>query len=419
MSLAWVSVAALVLAITLSCTTTINVGILSLALALIVGVGLAGMEVGRVLDGFPTDLFVTLLGVTLLFAIADVNGTLARLTERAVRLCRGHAGALPVMFFAIGFVVATIGAGATPASALLAPPAMAVAARAGVPPLLMAIMAGNGALAGTLSPFAPTGVVAHSNMAQIGLAGYEWYTFTYNALAHALVGFGGFVLLGGWKLFRRDAARADAASVEVVEPMNAKHWLTTAGIVALIFSVVGFDAAGFDVNVGMVSVIVATVLVLLRTVDEPKAIARMPWGVIVMVTGVTVLIALLRETEGLALITTGIANLSTPTTIEPIVAFGVGLVSVYSSTSGVVLPAFLPMVPDLAMRLGDLDPLPIAWSMNVAASLVDLSSLSTGGALFIAGAAGFADTRKLFNQLLAWGMSMTLVGAVLCYVLFG
>ena len=419
MSLAWVSVAALVLAITLSCTTTINVGVLSLALALIVGVGLAGMTPAGVLDGFPTDLFVTLLGVTLLFSIAEVNGTLARLTERAVRLCRGHAGALPLMFFVIGFVIATIGAGATPASALLAPPAMAVAARAGVPPLLMAIMAGNGALAGTLSPFAPTGVVAHNNMEQIGLGGYEWWTFTYNALAHTLVGFGGFFLLGGWKLFGRRAARADAADVETVEPMNAKHWLTTLGIVALIASVVGFDAAGFDVNVGMVAVIVATVLVLLRTVDESKAIARVPWGVIVMVTGVTVLIALLRETEGLALITTGIANLSTPTTIEPIVAFGVGLVSVYSSTSGVVLPAFLPMVPELAMRLGGLDPLPIAWSMNVAASLVDLSSLSTGGALFIAGAAGFADTRKLFNQLLAWGMSMTLVGAVLCYLLFG
>jgi len=94
-------------------------------------------------------------------------------------------------------------------------------------------------------------------------------------------------------------------------------------------------------------------------------------------------------------------------------------VSVYSSTSGVVLPAFLPMVPDLAAQLGGHELLPIAWSMNVAASLVDLSSLSTGGALFIAGAAGFADTRKLFNQLLAWGMSMTLVGALLCYVLFG
>jgi di/tricarboxylate transporter len=414
MSLAWISVAALVLAVTLSCTTTINVGVLSLALALIVGVGLAGMSTAQVLDGFPVDLLVTLVGVTLLFAIADVNGTLARFTERAVRLCRGHAGALPIMFFVIGFVVATIGAGATPASALLAPPAMAVAARAGVPPLLMAIMAGNGALAGTLSPFAPTGIVAHGVMARIGLPGVEWWTFTYNAIAHTLVGFGGFLLLGGWKLFRRSAARADAAEIEATEPMTTQHWVTAAGVAALIVAV-----AGFRLNVGMVALVVATALILLRTVEESKAIARMPWGVILMVTGVTVLVALLQETEGLALITNGIASLATPTTIEPIVAFGVGIVSVYSSTSGVVLPAFLPMVPDLAARLGGLDPLPIAWSMNVAASLVDLSSLSTGGALFIAGAAGFADTRKLFNQLLAWGLSMALVGAALCYLLFG
>ncbi len=414
MSLAWISVAALLLAITLSCTTTINVGVLSLALALIVGVGLGDMSPGQVLEGFPVDLLVTLVAVTLLFAIADVNGTLARFTERAVRLCRGHAGALPIMFFVVGFVVATIGAGATPASALLAPPAMAVAARAGIPPLLMAIMAGNGALAGTLSPFAPTGIVAHGVMARIGLPGVEWWTFTYNALAHTLVGFGGFLLLGGWKLFRRSTARADAAEVEATEPMTTAHWLTAAGVVALIVAV-----AGFGLNVGMVALIVATVLILLRTVEESKAIARMPWGVILMVTGVTVLVALLQETEGLALITNAIASLSTPTTIEPIVGFGVGLVSVYSSTSVVVLPAFLPMVPDLAARLGGLDPLPIAWSMNVAASLVDLSSLSTGGALFIAGAAGFADTRKLFNQLLAWGLAMSIVGAGLCYLLFG
>jgi len=414
MSLAWISVAALVLAITLSCTTTINVGVLSLALALVVGVALADMSPAQVLEGFPIDLFATLVGVTLLFAIAEVNGTLARVTQRAVRLCRGHAGLLPVMFFAVGFVLATIGAGATPASALLAPPAMAVAARAGVPPFLMAVMAGNGALAGTLSPFAPTGIVANGKMAEIGLAGFEWQTFAYNALAHALVGIGGFLLFGGWKLFQRGAGRANAADVETAEPMDARHWLTAAGIVAFIVPV-----TVFKLNVGMVALIVAAALVLLRAVDEPKAIARMPWGVILMVSGVSVLIALLRETEGLALITSGIASLSTPTTIEPIVAFGVGLVSVYSSTSGVVLPAFLPMVPDLAARLGDLDPVPIALSMNVAASLVDLSSLSTGGALFIAGAAGFADTRKLFNQLLAWGMSMTLVGAVLCYVLFG
>jgi di/tricarboxylate transporter len=416
MSLAWISVGALVLAVALSCTAAINVGVLSLTLALAIGVFLGGMTPGAVLQGFPTGLLITLVGVTLLFSIAESNGTLEKLTGRAVRLCRGHPGALPVMFFAIGFLIATAGAGATPASALLAAPAMAVAGRARVPPLLMAIMTGNGTLAGTLSPFAPTGVVAHGVMQRIGLGGVEWQTFAYNALAHALVGIGGFLLLGGWKLFRRGVARADDALGAAAdrEPMQPKQWLTTGGIAVLIVAV-----AGFKLNVGMVALLVSTVLILVGTVDEGAAIKRMPWNVILMVTGVTVLVALLEKTQGLALITDGIANVSTPATIEPIVAFGTGLVSVYSSTSGVVLPAFLPMAPALAARLGGMDPLRIAWSMNVSASLVDLSSLSTVGALYIAGAAAGTDVRKLFNSLLAWGVSMSVVGAALCWAWFG
>jgi di/tricarboxylate transporter len=425
MSLAWISVAALVVAVTLSCTTAINVGVLSLAFAMLIGVFLAGMSPSAVLEGFPTDHLFMLLGVTLLFAIAETNGTLARVTASAVRLCRGRAAVLPIMFFFVGFALATIGAGATPATALLAPPAMAVAHRAGISPFLMALMAGNGALAGTLSPFAPTGVVAHGVMARIGLAGVEWQTFLYNALAHALVGFGGFLIFGGWKLFRQPGSADPTASHlsaanrhEDVDPgpdrMGRTHWLTVVGIVVFIVVV-----AGFGLDVGMAGLSVATVLILLRAVDEVKAIQRMPWGVILMVTGVTVLIALLRETQGLALITDGIARVATPATIHAIVAFAAGLVSVYSSTSGVVLPAFLPMAPALAQELGGIDPLSIAWSMNVSASLVDLSSLSTVGALFIAGAAAGTDTRKLFMALLAWGLAMAVVGAVLCWALFG
>jgi di/tricarboxylate transporter len=418
MSLAWLSVGALVVAVTLSCTTTINIGVLAIALALIVGVGFGGMSSDAVIAGFPSDLLFTLVAVTLLFSIANVNGTLAHLTDRAVRLCKGNALALPVMFFVVGFIIATIGAGATPASALLAPPAMAAAARVGMPPLLMAIMAGNGVLAGTLSPFAPTGIVAHGVMARIGLGGYEWQTFAYNAFAHLLVGVAGFVLLGGLRVLRNGTSTPSRETASASSPgsdaFETRHWLTTAGIAALVIAVVGFS-----VDVGVAAIIIAAVLILLGTVEESSAIKRMPWGVILMVTGVTVLIVMMRETQGLELITNGIANVSTPATINPIVAFGAGLISVYSSTSGVVLPAFLPMVPSLAEQLGGMDPLNIAWSMAVSASLVDLSSLSTVGALYMASAAEGTDMRRLFNALLVWGLSMSLVGAVLCWVLFG
>jgi di/tricarboxylate transporter len=382
-------------------------------MALVVGVFLGGLSPSAVLEGFPTDLAVTLIGVTLLFSIAETNGTLARLTRHLTRLCRGHAGVLPIMFFALGFVVATIGAGATPASALLAPPAMASAARAGVPPMLMAIMAGNGALAGTLSPFAPTGIVAHGVMQRINLGGVEWQTFAYNALAHTAVGFGGFLLLGGWRLFLRRDGTVSAVE-EPPSAMETPHWLTIAGIIILIATV-----AGLRFHVGMMALIVATLLILLRAGNEAHAIQRMPWGVILMVTGVTVLVSMMQEAQGIALIASGIARVSTPETVEAIVAFGTGLVSVYSSTSGVVLPAFLPMAPELAQRMGGIDPLNIAWTMNVSASLVDLSSLSTVGALFIAGAPPGSDVKALFNGLLVWGLTMSVVGALLCWIVFG
>ena len=49
--------------------------------------------------------------------------------------------------------------------------AMAAAGRAGIPAFLMIIMVGNGAQAGSLSPFAPTGVIVNGLMEKIGLAG--------------------------------------------------------------------------------------------------------------------------------------------------------------------------------------------------------------------------------------------------------
>ena len=100
------------------------------------------------------------------------------------------------------------------------------------------------------------------------------------------------------------------------------------------------------------------------------------------------------------------------------VALVTGVVSVYSSTSGVVLPAFLPTVPGLVERLGGGDPLAIASSMIVGGHLVDLSPLSTIGALCIAALPNGPTPKKLFNQLLAWGLSMMVVGAVICWILF-
>ncbi len=445
MSLGALCAGALVLAIAVSCVTQLNVGVLSIALAWIIGVYVGGLPVATVMAGFPTQLFLTLAGVTLLFALAQTNGTLDKVAHHAVRTCRGNRGMVAVMFFVMAAALATMGPGNIASIAIMAPMAMSTASRVGIPLFLMAIMVGNGANAGSLSPFAPTGIIVTGIMERIGLGGLEWQTYAYNLAAHASVAFGGFLLFGGWKLFGKagDAARNQAdlkvglygdgagpgvphagQNISVPEtgparvepgdaPLEPRHWLTIAAIATLILTVIFFG-----VNVGMGAFTAAIVLVAFRAADENEAIRKMPWRVILMVCGVTVLIALLERAQGMELLVGLVARLSTAESVAPVVALLTGIVSVYSSTSGVVLPAFLPMVPGLAERLAIGDPLGIAASMNIGAHLVDMSPLSTTGALCIAAAPATADNRRLFNQLLAWGLSMCVVGALISYVMF-
>jgi di/tricarboxylate transporter len=243
----------------------------------------------------------------------------------------------------------------------------------------------------------------------------------YNLLAHAFVAFAGYAMFGGLALFRASSSRPaveglasaqDAGADSQNGPFERRHWITIAVIAALIVS-----AIGANVNVGMGAFLGAVILVLTGSADDGEGIKRVPWRVIVMVCGVTVLISLVEKAQGLELVVSLVAKISSASTVTAIVAFLTALVSVYSSTSGVVLPAFLPIVPGLAEQLPGASPLGIAMSMNVSGHLVDLSPLSTLGALCIA-AASADESRALFNKLLAWGLSMTVVGAVFCYIVF-
>ena len=413
MPIAWISLVALLAAVTLSMFTKVNVGVVSIALAWIVGVYLGGLPLAQVIGAFPIQLFLTLVGVTLLFGMAHVNGTLERLASRAVALCYGNAGVIPIMFFIVALALSSIGPGNIATTALLVPMAMAIGHRAEVPPFLMAIMVGNGAQAGALSPVAPTGVIVNGVMERIGLDGYEWQTYINNLLAHLVVTFIAYFAFGGWRLFARSKQKTDGAEVVAPEPFEWQHWLTTTTLLALVVVVVQFD-----MQVGMAALTGATILSLANAADEKETIKRMPWNVVLMVCGVTVLIGVLERTQGMDLFTDLLALISSPSTVSGVIAFVTGLVSVYSSTSGVVLPAFLPTVPGLVERIGGGDALGIASAMNVGGHLVDLSPLSTLGALCLAALPPSADARRVFNQLLAWGLSMTVVGGVICWVLF-
>ena len=403
MSAATASVCALLFAIAVSCTSRINVGLIAIPLAWAVGL-YAGRPADAVLSGFPSALFVTLAGVTVLFSLSETNGTVPLLAHRMLAAARGRRYLVAPLIFAIACAVATVGPGAIVSVAIVAPVAMAIGRRAGISPFLTSLMVANGANAGNLSPLSAVGIIANTRMAAAGLGGHEWKVWAANFLAHVIVGAAACILL-----FRR-GAEVDAGGTQEDRAIVSGAQVVTIATLALWIGGVVF----LGLPIGLSAFAAAAAIIILRAGEEGSAIKRMPWSAIVMVCGMTMLVALVEKSGGMDVFTALLAKLARPSTINGVIAFVTGLISTYSSTSAVVLPTFLPTVPGLVQQVGGGDPLAVALSINVGASLVDVSPLSTLGALCVATIPEPDFARDLFRKLLIWGLSMSVIGALMC-----
>jgi len=357
------SLLALLLVIVLSMTARCHIGVLALGLAWPLAVWGADWKPDQVIGLFPSGLFLTLTGVTLLFGLAQENGTLGNVTRMATRWTRGRSELLPWMFFFLAGAVSSLGPGTIAATALVAPLAMGTAISAGIRPFLMALMVGNGANAGNLSPLSAVGLIVRSLMEQAGLPGHEAAVFLANFTAHFSV---------SARIHRRLETNTES---EV--HLDVKQRITLA---VLCLWAAGVLFGKFPP--GLSSLAAVAVLFLLRAGEESPVFRSVPWSVILMVCGVSTLVGILEKTGGMSLFTSLLAGMTSPG----------GLVE----------------------RLGGGNPLEIALSINVGAALVDVSPLSTVGALCMAALPPGQDGQKLFRQLLIWGFSMVVVGALFC-----
>jgi len=418
MNIALMSLIGLCIAIVVSGVSRMNVGILALSLAWVIGYYLAGMPVSAIVAGFPIGLATMLFGVTFLFGQAQQNGTLGNLAGRAIGLAGGHRGAIPLLFFILPLILATIGPGNIAAVALIAPLAMAIAGRTGISAFLMTLMVANGANAGAFSPFAPTGIIANGLITRQGITMDPWtQVYLPSLLAQSVIALFGYLFFGGLRLWRANPAGPTTTPIALAERparLTIAQWATVGAIVVLIAGVAIFKA-----DLGFLAITLALILAMFGVADQEAAFKAVPWETIIMVCGVSTLVAIVEQTGGLALFTSLLARVSTAQNVPGVIAFVAGAVSVYSSSSGVVMPTFIAMVPSLIATLGGGDPVAIISAINVGSHVVDVSPLSTLGAMCIAHAAAHEDRNQLFQRLLIYGLAMALVGALVCYLFFG
>jgi Na+/H+ antiporter NhaD/arsenite permease-like protein len=382
MGLPELSLIALAIAVVVGIVRNVNVGPLSLAIALVIGYYIGGVKIRDLIAGYPVNVFLMLAGITYLFAIANINGTLVKLTNFAVRGVRGNIALLPIVLFLLAFALSSLGPGAITICALMAAPCMLLASQAKIPAFLMAVMVANGTQAGNMSPIAVAGVIVKGLAQKMNLPDWSFILWMNSLVYFFAIGIGAYLLFGGLKLWKRSGPAGASAVMEVVtEPFNLQQYLTLAGIAILVIGVIFFQ-----VDIGFFGFLIGSVLILLKAADEEKVFKAMPWGAIMMVTGVTVLISLMSKIGGMALFADIMAKQSTPYTVTLVAGFWAGLISAYASTIGVILPAFVPMAPDLLAKIGGTDLLGLLSSIILCGHVTDVSPLSTLGAIFIANA---------------------------------
>lgn len=405
------SLIVLVAAIAIAFACKVNTGLVAIALSLVIG-RIAGLSDKWLLNSFDSSLFLMLFGVMYLFCIAQENKTLELLAKKLLALCRGKLKLFPPLLFLISAVLSAIGPGPISVTALMSVLIVALATETGTHPVKLLPFGALGAFAGGLSPISPSGIVANSVATESGIAGLAFPLFWQMALAMSLYAA---ILYFVFKWHKQTDIAPARGATERIPAFSWKQWLTLAGIiaVALLSTVLG-------VNVGLAAFAVSVLLTICRAADESAAFKKVPWGTLVMITGMGILISLVTELKGIELLSQGLSAFMSRYTATPLMTILGGVMSWFSSASGVVMPTLIPTVPDISATLSGLQPLELTVGLCIGAHAAAVSPLSSCGALMLAaysssGNIDIKERNKTFTQLFVISAAGVLFCALLSF----
>lgn len=408
--MALLSLVFLLIAIFLGFFRKMNTGLVCIAFALVLG-RMAGVPDKTIISGFNSSLFIMLLGVTYLFSLAQINGCLDLLAKKVVSLAGKRVYLVPVIIYLFSTVLSAVGPGTVPTMAIMMVFSMALAAEMGIHPAMLSALTVLGASGGGVSPLAATGIIGINLCAEFGLTGIETGFFLNGLLSSTVYALVVYFLLGGYKL------RMDESVVhEKTPPFNRKQEITLAGIAVMVILVMIFK-----INVGLVSFAVAAALSFLKVSDEGEALKRVPWGTLLLITGVGVLMQLIIGQGGIKMLSAALASMMNENTAVSIMGICSGLLSWFSSTSGVVMPTLIPTIPHIVAQVGGaVSELELATAITMISNTAGISPLSTGGALALAAyssAAGatYEEQHGLFVKMFMLSAFGVLVLSVCAY----
>ncbi|MFF1695361.1 SLC13 family permease [Streptomyces sp. NPDC058257] len=451
-----ISIIALVLVFAIATFSAVHLGALALVAAFIIGSTVADESTDDLFSGFPGDLFVVLVGVTLLFAVAKNNGTVDWLVNAAVRAVRGRIALIPWVMFLVTALLTAVGAVTPAAVGIVAPIGLGFAAAYGINPVLMGLLIANGASAGGFSPIGVFGSITNNVVERNHLPGNPALLFTASFLFNVVLcvivffTFGGRRLLGqraetykggvgGGSGGKSGSERGDGASPSGGQPVEAggaapgralavaaatttrtapeeplrldgPRVLTLVGLLSLVAG-----ALFFDLDVGLMALTITVVLSLVSPKSVTGAVDRCAWSTVLLVCGIVTYVSQMERMGTIDYLGKQVASIQAPLVGALLICLIGALVSAFASTTG-MLGALIPLAVPFLLA-GEVGAVGLITALAISASVVDASPFSTSGALVTANTP--EDQRDfVFRRLMAWGLGISLVGPLVTWGLF-
>lgn len=404
-----ISLLVLVVVVAIGFIKKVNLGFLALGAAFVLGT-VGGMKASQITAGFNSSMFVTLVGVTFMFGMASQNGTLELFSKKIVALVGKHTVLIPILMFVLSAFISAIGPGHIAAGILMTTFAMFLAFEMKINPMATALYAKLGANAGCASTLSITGILAAQLSNPLGYSGFGLHLFLSTLLS-------GFVFtLVIYIMYKGYAVKADnPMKWSDIPKFNRNQTITIIVIIIVVICCIGFK-----LDTGLFAFLAGSVLILLGCADEKKTIKAIPWGTLIFICGVGALVNVINKLGGIQLVSDYLSSLMTANTAVPIMSATSGILSWVSSTTGVVMPALLPIAHNVAQTFG-VSYVEIMSAIIATSFAAAISPLSTGGAIIMSSYSASKETtteemNKMFTTLFLLSVANVLINVLMSWL---
>ena len=418
-------VGAIVVSIALGYKTKINTGFFAIAFAYLIGCFVLDLKTADVVKMWPISIFFVIFAVSLFYNFALVNGTLEKLAGHLMYGCRKFPHLLPFAVFLAATLIAGMGAGFYTVLAFMAPITLLLCEKTGMGKMIGAMAVNYGALAGANFMASQSGLIFRGLMQTAGVSADTAFVHSIGIFASTLVIP---VLVLGVMVFFTDHQKTMNHNVSLAERPGAftKDQRTTLWLIVLMMVIVlaapllhlalpankAITFVNSKMDIGLVASVFAVIALLMKLGDEKKVVAMVPWGTLIMICGVGMLISVAIKAGTINVLASWIGT-SLPATLVPLAMCVVAaIMSLFSSTLGVVTPALFPLVPALASSMA-IDPLLLFICIVIGAQASAISPFSSGGSLVLGSCATDEGRSELFPQLLFRAVPIGFIAALL------